>query len=339
MPIPLPNLDDRTYADLTAEARALIPILLPDWTDHNPSDPGIVLVELLAWLTEMLMFQVNEVPPASTDKFLRLLNGPGWSRPGDMTLDEATRRTIRDLRDRFRAVTAADHEHLALHDWPATAAAGAMGDEGRLARVRCVPRRNLAATDPEVRGEPAPGHVSLVVMPVAGPGVTHPEPTGRLLEVLADFLEPRRMLASRLHVVGPSYVEVAMTANLAVHEDADPQAALTAARQALEAFFDPLTGGPGGSGWPFGRDVYTSEVYAVLDQVPLLDYIEDVAVTGPRPRRGPGGEVTGIGLDAHQLVRTTAIDLVAYDVLGDAHTPAPPAEGPVVDPFRPTLGA
>ncbi len=28
MPIPLPNLDDRTFADLMAEARALIPTLL-----------------------------------------------------------------------------------------------------------------------------------------------------------------------------------------------------------------------------------------------------------------------------------------------------------------------
>jgi hypothetical protein len=323
MPIPLPNLDDRTYAELTAEARALIPSLLPEWTDHNPSDPGIVLVELLAWLTEMLMFQVNEVPPASTDKFLALLNGPGWSRPDGMGLDEATRRTIHDLRERYRAVTADDHEHLVLHDWPATAAAVALADEGRLARVRCVPRRNLAAADPEVRGEPAPGHVSLVVMPVAGPGVTHPEPTGRLLEVLADFLEPRRMLTTRLHVVAPSYVEVGVSANLAVHEDAEPRAALAAARQALDAFLDPLTGGPDGRGWPFGRDVYVSEVYAVLDQVPLLNYIEDVAVTGQRPLRGPGGEVTGIALDAHELVRSAVHGLVAYDSLGDKHLSDP----------------
>ena len=59
MPIPLPNLDDRSFDELTAEARALIPGLQPDWTDHNPSDPGITLVELLAWLTEMLLFQIT----------------------------------------------------------------------------------------------------------------------------------------------------------------------------------------------------------------------------------------------------------------------------------------
>src|SRR5205085_984136 len=79
MPIPLPNLDDRTFDDLTLEARALIPGLAPGWTNHNVSDPGITLIELLAWLTEMLLFEVNQVPPGHTEKFLQLLNGPGWT--------------------------------------------------------------------------------------------------------------------------------------------------------------------------------------------------------------------------------------------------------------------
>jgi hypothetical protein len=90
MPIPLPDLDDRSYAELTAQARAMIPGLLPAWTDYNPSDPGTTLVELLAWLTEMLLFQVNQIPQASIEKFLELINGPGWS-PGQLSLDEEIR--------------------------------------------------------------------------------------------------------------------------------------------------------------------------------------------------------------------------------------------------------
>jgi len=62
MPMKLPNLDDRTYADLMAEAVASIPALYPRWTDHNPSNPGIALVELFAWLTEMLIYPANLVP-------------------------------------------------------------------------------------------------------------------------------------------------------------------------------------------------------------------------------------------------------------------------------------
>jgi hypothetical protein len=56
MTIPLPNLDDRTYADLLEEARSLIPIECPTWTDHNPSDTGIILLELFAWLTEFTLY-------------------------------------------------------------------------------------------------------------------------------------------------------------------------------------------------------------------------------------------------------------------------------------------
>src|SRR4051812_27672969 len=100
MPIPLPNLDDRTFDDLTAEARSLIPTLQPTWTNHNVTDPGITLIELLAWLTEMLIFQVNQVPPAHYEKFLRLLNGPGWTRPDTQSLDAAARQSVLALRQR-----------------------------------------------------------------------------------------------------------------------------------------------------------------------------------------------------------------------------------------------
>src|SRR5262245_2451529 len=112
MPIPLPNLDDRTFDQLTTEARALIPSLAPDWTNQNVSDPGIALVELLAWLTEMLIFRVNQIPAANTEKFLTLLNGRGWSRPEGASWDAATRDTMRTLRQRYRAVVAEDYETL-----------------------------------------------------------------------------------------------------------------------------------------------------------------------------------------------------------------------------------
>ncbi|MBW2122449.1 MAG: hypothetical protein JRH07_11460, partial [Deltaproteobacteria bacterium] len=73
MPIPLPNLDDRTFTDLVEEMRALIPRYAPAWTDHNVSDPGITLVELFAWLAEALIYRLNRIPEASEVRFLELL--------------------------------------------------------------------------------------------------------------------------------------------------------------------------------------------------------------------------------------------------------------------------
>jgi hypothetical protein len=48
--------------------------------------------------------------------------------------------------------------------------------------------------------------------------------------------------------------------------------------KAINHFFDPLTGGPEGSGWPFGRDVYRSEVMKVIDEVPGVDYVASLAL-------------------------------------------------------------
>lgn len=324
MPIPLPNLDDRSYAELTAEARALIPSLDPAWTNHNPSDPGITLVELLAWLTEMLLYQVNQVPPASTESFLKLLNGPGWVMPPGASRGDAVRQTMLDLRTRYRAVTAGDFEWLALNVWPQSTAAAALPGGGALARVHCVPRRDLSATDPAVRGAQAPAHISLVVMPEP---VSPPPADGgsALYTALSEFFDPRRTLTTRHHVVGPQYVPVEISANLALHEDAPPQQTLAEAHQALVAFYDPLTGGPGQAGWPFGRSVYPSEASAVLEQVALVDYVEAVQVTVPgggadRVQTDEQGNLLAVVLDVGELVQLQATQLVAYDETGQRYT-------------------
>jgi predicted phage baseplate assembly protein len=88
MPIPLPNLDDRTFADLTAETRALIPGYAPEWTDHNASDPGITLIELFAWLSEILIFRLNRVSRDSEARFFELLGAAlSPAQPARVTLE------------------------------------------------------------------------------------------------------------------------------------------------------------------------------------------------------------------------------------------------------------
>src|SRR6266446_7430711 len=73
MPLDAPNLDDRRFADIVTEANTLIPRYAPEWTNFNPSDPGIALVELFAWMTDMLLYRLNQVPERNYIKFLQLL--------------------------------------------------------------------------------------------------------------------------------------------------------------------------------------------------------------------------------------------------------------------------
>lgn len=74
MPLEAPKLDDRTFDDLVREARLRIPRYTSEWTDFNDSDPGMTLVQLFAWLSEMLLYRMNKMPERSYIKFLQLLN-------------------------------------------------------------------------------------------------------------------------------------------------------------------------------------------------------------------------------------------------------------------------
>ena len=66
-------LDLREFQDIVDEARRLIPRYTPEWTDHNVSDPGITLIELFAWMTEMTIYQLNRVPDHMYERFLELI--------------------------------------------------------------------------------------------------------------------------------------------------------------------------------------------------------------------------------------------------------------------------
>ena len=73
MPLPAPRLDDRHFQDIVDQAKLLIPHYCREWTDHNVSDPGVTLIELFAWMTDMLLYRVNQVPDKNYVKFMELL--------------------------------------------------------------------------------------------------------------------------------------------------------------------------------------------------------------------------------------------------------------------------
>ena len=73
MTLPTPTLDDRRFQDIVDEAKRLIPTFTPEWTNHNLSDPGVALIELFAWMSEMILYRLNQVPDRFYTKFLDLV--------------------------------------------------------------------------------------------------------------------------------------------------------------------------------------------------------------------------------------------------------------------------
>jgi hypothetical protein len=73
MPIQLPAIDDRDHAALVRDTLALAAVHAPEWTHTGPSDPGVTLVELFAFMAESLLYRANLIPERNRLKFLQLL--------------------------------------------------------------------------------------------------------------------------------------------------------------------------------------------------------------------------------------------------------------------------
>lgn len=73
MSLPVPRLDNTDFEQLVEEARARIPRYAPEWTDHNLHDPGITLLELLAWLVDQQIYQVGFVGDRHLEAYAALL--------------------------------------------------------------------------------------------------------------------------------------------------------------------------------------------------------------------------------------------------------------------------
>lgn len=73
MSLPSPNLDNRNFQEIVDDVKRQIGRRCPEWTDHNVSDPGVTLIELFASMTEMMLFQLNQVPEKNYLKFLEMI--------------------------------------------------------------------------------------------------------------------------------------------------------------------------------------------------------------------------------------------------------------------------
>lgn len=69
----VPVIDNRRYDEIVTELRTRIPRYTSEWTDFNDSDPGITLLQLFAWLSDMLLYRMGRVPELNYLKFLELL--------------------------------------------------------------------------------------------------------------------------------------------------------------------------------------------------------------------------------------------------------------------------
>jgi predicted phage baseplate assembly protein len=182
------------------------------------------------------------------------------------TLEEAKARGPIVLRTRSRAVTAEDYELIAKQAAP------------ELARVRCL----TAGEGPDA------GSVKVLVVPsvVGDPAAVEFEQfelAADCLEKVRTRLDETRLIGARVLVEPPTYHGVTVVAQLVARPKADADRVQADCLTALYRFLNPLTGGPEGTGWPWGRPLQSGEVHAVLQQVPGVDLVDDVRIFAANP--------------------------------------------------------
>jgi hypothetical protein len=276
MPLPQANLDTRGFDDLVAEMRALIPRYAPEWTNHNPSDPGITLIELLAWITEATLYRINRVPEATSLEFAKLLLGhveeeerrkqpldkriahiygrylhPGEETDAKKQLAAVVGYAVKIFNEPYRAVTAEDFAREAKR-----------AGNGHISRVR-------------VLSDGGDGQVIVVLVPAAGR-----EPDQPLMAEVKKHLDARRLVGTRVLVRGPLYTPVKLDLRAVLQSNTRSDAVKKALDDRLNNYFHPLWGGRDGGGWPFGRSLSVFELYHLIENVEGIEHVESLVLNG-----------------------------------------------------------
>jgi len=181
----------------------------------------------------------------------------------------------RGIRHGGRAVTSEDFEDLAKlasHE---------------VARAKCVSLFDLTQ-DPDAKKR-KPGMLSLIIVPRSID--VRPRPSMDLFDRVRSYLNDSRQLTADLALAGPEYVRVDVDCEIAVSDPGVAAEIEPAAKSALDRYLHPVTGGPRGMGWDFGREPKRSDFFGLLEEIPGVSHIRELRVSLIPDR--PGSEKTG----------------------------------------------
>ena len=205
------------------------------------------------------------------------------------SVEDAKLRGPHMLKSRNRAVTAEDFEWLAREA------------SNSVARVKALP-----STDRE-------GQVTVIVVPKVPKGaegdlnlLDKPVPSTELLRRVRNYLAERRLLTTVVNVVKPRYVEMSVEVRIVRRSTGSSDRIKRDIQNNLHRFLNPLQGGRGGKGWPFGRSVFKVDLYHVIEDVEGVDFVDTVKIIDSERRT----EVEQLRLAADELPHLVGVEVV-----------------------------
>lgn len=206
---------------------------------------------------------VTPVAGLDSSNITNLLGASGGT--DEETLQQAQERAPLVIQSRCRAVTASDFEVLAKQ-------------AANIARAKALPLYHPSFPDVQ-----APGVVTVIVVPNvpanSNPPIYMPMPSQATQQTVCSYLNQFRLLTTELYVIGPTYQQVQISGSVLAAPSADLAQVSDALEAALLAYYNPLTGGEDGSGWPFGGTVYFSLLFKLVFSVAGVQSIGQLVIT------------------------------------------------------------
>lgn len=242
---------------------------------------------------------VEDVGPETLSAFDVRAKGNATGGRDAESLNAALLRVRQELKTPYRAVSLEDYREVA-ENTPGL----------RFGRVRARVKRQEG-----IEGQDAVPTVSVTVVPHSAG--SKPLPSDGFLEAVQSHLERRRLLTDRVEVEAPNYVDVDVAADVRIAPGYSVEGRRAAIEAELRQFLHPLDGYDG-EGWPFGRPLYKSELYAVIDAVEGVEYVGTITVE-LRSQRAIDRD-GNVLIDSSSLLCLNGYDIAVRAVRGPAGT-------------------
>ncbi|HUW66773.1 MAG TPA: hypothetical protein VMW20_01860 [Candidatus Nanoarchaeia archaeon] len=292
MTIQLPNLDTKTYEEISEEMVASIPKYTDKWTNHNPSDPGITILELLSWIAETTFYRINGISNESYVNFLRIVAGASgieeverllkdlhndkyhrnileflkmMEEGHDKTIPEIKTQALMFLKSRYRAVTEDDFVQLTVE------ATDLLGVKVRRVIVE------------KARDE---SKVEIILVPDKWKQyeeLTKFEKQSRykeLAEYVKDYLNPRTLIGTKIEVKRPVYSDVGIDLKIVCHHYAIAEKLEADTKDRILQHLDPFMGGDEKTGWPYRRSISVYEIAQIVEEIDGVKQVESIMFDG-----------------------------------------------------------
>ncbi len=316
MPLQIPNLDNKTYEELTAGLINSIPKFSDNWTNFNPSDPGITILELLAYVADTLLYRTNWVPYQAYVDFLKMLVGVTDDdlKKLDNIIYDALKppsndnpccneyvdydRQLHNVFKIIKRVEAAKPQEIPLHELQKVAI------EYTNCRYRAVTEDDFVTLTIDATRSPNGdiGEVKRAIIRktpleildiIIVTDTADPDQYEKLIPQVQHFLENRKLIGTRIKVQEPKYTSLTIKVVVKLTAEANKEETTKIITECILAYLASVRNetqkrileectlfsaedGRDKNGWDYGRDLYVYEIYNLVNMLPGVEKVEEV---------------------------------------------------------------